>query len=170
MIDPSSIRVAVLHGAGYGRSDLPEESGDYTLLLPSDGGAGFGQPGGHGYGTMKVAKGGMVSVSAVLGDGTRFTARAVLSAGGQVALVSSGDPGIYAMATLVFELLDQENDSAWNRVALDVVRGGGAGHGGGCGECESARHAHMAREASRGPVPEHRSGVLQPRAPGPRVP
>ena len=45
------------------------------------------------------------------------------AAGGQVVLVSSGDPGIYAMAALVFELLDHENDGAWNRVALDVVPG-----------------------------------------------
>lgn len=43
--------------------------------------------------------------------------------GGQVVLVSSGDPGIYAMAALVFELLDREDDPAWNRVALDVVPG-----------------------------------------------
>ncbi|MFT5182492.1 MAG: cobalt-precorrin 5A hydrolase/precorrin-3B C17-methyltransferase, partial [Alphaproteobacteria bacterium] len=45
------------------------------------------------------------------------------AAGGQVVLVSSGDPGIYAMAALVFELLDHEDDAAWNRVALDVVPG-----------------------------------------------
>jgi cobalt-precorrin 5A hydrolase/precorrin-3B C17-methyltransferase len=45
------------------------------------------------------------------------------AAGGQVVLVSSGDPGIYAMAALVFELLDREDNTAWNRVALDVVPG-----------------------------------------------
>ena len=45
------------------------------------------------------------------------------AAGGQVALVSSGDPGIYAMAALVFELLDHEDSNAWNRVALNVVPG-----------------------------------------------
>ncbi|NNE83028.1 MAG: precorrin-3B C(17)-methyltransferase [Alphaproteobacteria bacterium] len=44
-------------------------------------------------------------------------------AGGQVVLVSSGDPGIYAMAALVFELLDRDDNMAWNRVALDVVPG-----------------------------------------------
>ena len=43
--------------------------------------------------------------------------------GEQVVLVSSGDPGIYAMAALVFELLDREDDPRWNRVALDVVPG-----------------------------------------------
>ncbi len=51
------------------------------------------------------------------------TALDLAAAGGQVVLVSSGDPGIYAMATLVFELLDQADNSAWNRVALDVVPG-----------------------------------------------
>lgn len=45
------------------------------------------------------------------------------AAGEQVVLVSSGDPGIYAMAALVFELLDREDDPRWNRVALDVVPG-----------------------------------------------
>lgn len=45
------------------------------------------------------------------------------AAGEQVVLVSSGDPGIYAMAALVFELLDHEDNSAWNRVALEVVTG-----------------------------------------------
>jgi cobalt-precorrin 5A hydrolase/precorrin-3B C17-methyltransferase len=45
------------------------------------------------------------------------------AAGEQVVLVSSGDPGIYAMAALVFELLDREDDKTWNRVALDVVPG-----------------------------------------------
>jgi len=51
------------------------------------------------------------------------TALDLAAAGGQVVLVSSGDPGIYAMAALVFELLDREDDPAWNRVALDVVPG-----------------------------------------------
>jgi cobalt-precorrin 5A hydrolase/precorrin-3B C17-methyltransferase len=45
------------------------------------------------------------------------------AAGGQVVLVSSGDPGIYAMAALVFELLDRDDNAVWNRVALDVVPG-----------------------------------------------
>ena len=45
------------------------------------------------------------------------------AAGERVVLVSSGDPGIYAMAALVFELLDRADDRAWNRVAIDVVPG-----------------------------------------------
>ena len=52
-----------------------------------------------------------------------------LAASGRItALVSSGDIGIYAMATLVFELLDRqlqdgENHSEWLDVELEVVPG-----------------------------------------------
>ncbi len=45
------------------------------------------------------------------------------AAGRRVALVSSGDAGIYALASLVFELIDQANDENWNRVAITVVPG-----------------------------------------------
>ena len=43
--------------------------------------------------------------------------------GHSVALVCSGDPGIYALATLVFELLDHAADPAWARVAVTVSPG-----------------------------------------------
>lgn len=43
--------------------------------------------------------------------------------GRNVALVSSGDPGVFAMATLVFELLDREADPDWARIAIDVHPG-----------------------------------------------
>jgi cobalt-precorrin 5A hydrolase/precorrin-3B C17-methyltransferase len=43
--------------------------------------------------------------------------------GRDVALVSSGDPGIYAMASLVFELLDRGEVEAWRRVEIEVVPG-----------------------------------------------
>ena len=43
--------------------------------------------------------------------------------GRQVVLVSSGDPGIYAMAALVFELLDGPDAAGWARIALDIVPG-----------------------------------------------
>ena len=43
--------------------------------------------------------------------------------GKSVALVCSGDPGIYALATLVFELLDRESRPDWNRVEVTVVPG-----------------------------------------------
>ena len=47
-----------------------------------------------------------------------------LAAGGErVALVCSGDPGVYAMATLVMETLDGAPDPAWGRIALQVLPG-----------------------------------------------
>ncbi|NQW12445.1 MAG: precorrin-3B C(17)-methyltransferase [Alphaproteobacteria bacterium] len=47
-----------------------------------------------------------------------------LAAGGRrVALVSSGDPGIYAMASLVFELLDRSGQPGWGRVEVVVAPG-----------------------------------------------
>ena len=45
------------------------------------------------------------------------------AAGGRVALVCSGDPGIYAMASLVFELLERGEVEAWRRVEIEVVPG-----------------------------------------------
>ena len=45
------------------------------------------------------------------------------AAGRRVALVSSGDAGIYAMAALVFELLERGEDPAWQRVAVVVSPG-----------------------------------------------
>ena len=38
------------------------------------------------------------------------------AAGKRVALVSSGDAGIYALAALVFECLDSADDPRWNRL------------------------------------------------------
>jgi len=43
--------------------------------------------------------------------------------GRRVALISSGDAGIYALATLAFELIDREDRADWNRLALRVVPG-----------------------------------------------
>jgi cobalt-precorrin 5A hydrolase/precorrin-3B C17-methyltransferase len=43
--------------------------------------------------------------------------------GRRVALVCSGDPGIYALATLVFELMERENRDDWRRVAVTVCPG-----------------------------------------------
>lgn len=43
--------------------------------------------------------------------------------GRSVALVCSGDAGIYALATLVFELLDHDDRPDWNRVAVTVSPG-----------------------------------------------
>lgn len=43
--------------------------------------------------------------------------------GKRVVLVASGDAGIFALATLVMELLDREDKSDWNRVAVSVAPG-----------------------------------------------
>jgi cobalt-precorrin 5A hydrolase/precorrin-3B C17-methyltransferase len=43
--------------------------------------------------------------------------------GRSVALICSGDAGIYALATLVFELMDREDKAAWNRLAICVAPG-----------------------------------------------
>ena len=43
--------------------------------------------------------------------------------GRAVALVSSGDPGIYALATLVFEEIDHARAPEWRRLAVSVVPG-----------------------------------------------
>lgn len=51
------------------------------------------------------------------------TALDLASKGRRVALVCSGDAGIYALATLVFELLDRENRAEWNRLAISVCPG-----------------------------------------------
>ena len=43
--------------------------------------------------------------------------------GRNVALVCSGDAGIYALATLAFELMDREDRPDWNRVEVQVTPG-----------------------------------------------
>jgi cobalt-precorrin 5A hydrolase/precorrin-3B C17-methyltransferase len=55
---------------------------------------------------------------------SRARAALNLAAGGsRVALISSGDAGIYAMAALVVELLEREERADWSRVALTVSPG-----------------------------------------------
>lgn len=60
-----------------------------------------------------------------LGEETdRVRAALELAATGRtVALVSSGDPGIYAMATLAFELLETGGRDDWGRVDIQVCPG-----------------------------------------------
>lgn len=43
--------------------------------------------------------------------------------GENTALISSGDIGIFAMATLVFELLDKEPEAGWEQVEIEVIPG-----------------------------------------------
>jgi precorrin-3B C17-methyltransferase len=47
-----------------------------------------------------------------------------LAAGGaRVAIVSSGDPGVFAMAAAVLEALEAADDPAWHRVQLNILPG-----------------------------------------------
>ncbi len=48
--------------------------------------------------------------------------------GGSVALVSSGDPGIYGLAALVFELIERERRRDWSAVEIAVAPGVSAMH------------------------------------------
>ncbi len=48
---------------------------------------------------------------------------AEVASGRDVALVCSGDPGIYAMATLVMELLERSEDEAVQRIEVSVLPG-----------------------------------------------
>jgi cobalt-precorrin 5A hydrolase/precorrin-3B C17-methyltransferase len=50
------------------------------------------------------------------------------AAGSTVALVSSGDPGVYGLAALVFELLDREARRDWSAVEIMVAPGVSAMH------------------------------------------
>jgi len=60
-----------------------------------------------------------------LGDeiGRARRALELAAEGRKVALLSSGDAGIYAMATLVFELLEHEAQPAWEAIEIAVVPG-----------------------------------------------
>jgi cobalt-precorrin 5A hydrolase / precorrin-3B C17-methyltransferase len=54
----------------------------------------------------------------------RARAALTLAADGKrVALVSSGDAGIYALASLVFQVLESDDDPAMGRVAINVIPG-----------------------------------------------
>ena len=54
----------------------------------------------------------------------RARAAIVLASKGEsVALISSGDAGIYAMASLVYEFLDQSTDLAWQRIEVTMTPG-----------------------------------------------
>src|SRR5581483_11036476 len=61
----------------------------------------------------------------LLGDETERARLALELAaqGREVALVSSGDAGIYGLATLVFELVDGAERPEWRRLAITVVPG-----------------------------------------------
>ncbi|WP_296899257.1 precorrin-3B C(17)-methyltransferase [Thiohalocapsa sp.] len=50
-------------------------------------------------------------------------ALSLAAAGARVVLVSSGDPGVFAMAAAVLEALEHAEDPAWHRVALHILPG-----------------------------------------------
>jgi cobalt-precorrin 5A hydrolase/precorrin-3B C17-methyltransferase len=50
-------------------------------------------------------------------------ALALAAAGKSVSLVSSGDAGIYAMASLVYELIDHGIEPGWRRLQVEVIPG-----------------------------------------------
>jgi cobalt-precorrin 5A hydrolase / precorrin-3B C17-methyltransferase len=56
-------------------------------------------------------------------EGRARQALDLAAAGRRVALVSSGDAGIYGLAALVFELIEREARPEWRRIRIDVVPG-----------------------------------------------
>lgn len=80
-----------------------------------------------------LAAGGQVRHAYALGEETERVDRALaLAAGGhRVALICSGDPGVYAMAALVFERLEMKTPAHpdWRRSEIVVLPGVSAMHG-----------------------------------------
>jgi cobalt-precorrin 5A hydrolase/precorrin-3B C17-methyltransferase len=71
-----------------------------------------------------LAQGKTLHAYALGEEEARVRAALDLAAEGRaVALICSGDPGIYAMAALVFELLDREPRPEWRRPEVTVVPG-----------------------------------------------
>jgi len=71
-----------------------------------------------------LTKGKQLHQSQLAEEEARVRAALDLAAlGKSVALVCSGDAGIYALATLAFELLDVENRDCWNRLNIVVEPG-----------------------------------------------
>ena len=85
----------------------------------------------RGYLDMVPASRGQVRHAYALGEETdRVDQALALAAGGdRVALVCSGDPGVYAMAALVFERLELAEDPGWRRSEIVVIPGVSAMHG-----------------------------------------
>ena len=80
---------------------------------------------------MLPAGGGQIRHAHALGEETERVDRALaLAAGGhRVALICSGDPGVYAMAALAFERLETATDPGWRRSEIVVLPGVSAMHG-----------------------------------------
>lgn len=107
-------------GIGPGRDDWRTPEASRALALSSDL---------VGYGLyldlLGEAVGGKSRHESDLGAESARARKALdlAAAGKVVALVCSGDAGIYALATLVFELIEQENRPEWNRLAIEVCPG-----------------------------------------------
>ncbi len=85
----------------------------------------------RGYLDMAPASPGQARHAYALGEETERADRALaLAAGGErVVLICSGDPGVYAMASLVFERLDAATHPSWRRSEIVVLPGVSAMHG-----------------------------------------
>ena len=85
----------------------------------------------RGYLDMVPASAGQIRHAHALGEETERVDRALaLAAGGnRVALICSGDPGVYAMAALVFERLETATHPGWRRSEIAVLPGVSAMHG-----------------------------------------
>ena len=85
----------------------------------------------RGYLDMLPAGGDQVRHAHALGEETERADRALALAarGHRVALVCSGDPGVYAMAALVFERLERPTHPSWRRSEIVVLPGVSAMHG-----------------------------------------
>ena len=85
----------------------------------------------RGYLDQVPASPGQVRHDHALGEETERVDRALVLAaeGHRVALVCSGDPGVYAMGSLVFERLDAATHPGWRRSEIVVLPGVSAMHG-----------------------------------------
>ena len=84
----------------------------------------------QGYLEHGAASGGQAAAYALGEETDRVDQALALAAGGhRVALVCSGDPGVYAMAALVFERLELAGDPSWRRSEVVVLPGVSAMHG-----------------------------------------
>jgi cobalt-precorrin 5A hydrolase/precorrin-3B C17-methyltransferase len=103
---PAAWRTAEAEGLLADAEDWVGYRGYLDLLDPRPG----GEPVHHGF---------------ALGEEMARAAKALDLAGEgrRVALISSGDAGIYGMAAAVLELLEQPADAAWQRVALTISPG-----------------------------------------------
>ena len=68
---------------------------------------------------------GKICVKSEISQERERTAKALefAAAGNEVALVCSGDAGIYALASLAFEIIEFESQGRWGQVSIEVIPG-----------------------------------------------